>query len=189
MFKKDDNFYTKRDYIYKSQSTSQTPLLYKNCISLIDNIYFIIASKNTLFQYEPEYSNQSATELCKTKSGTNITCLQSFGRDSMELQNIIFCTEKGEINIYDQRMHKISLGKNITFDSGRPTCIIEGFENNSFYIGTMGGKILKYDLRFNSILNEFSYYNNDPIIGISTYQCNKLNLGDLFSGNNNDIYR
>ena len=188
VFKKDDNYYTKKEYLYKSQNSSRTPILYKNCISLIDNLYFVTASRNILYQYEPEYSNQSATELCKTKSGTNITCLQSFGRDSMELQNIIFCTEKGEINIYDQRMHKISLGKNITFDSGRPTCIIEGFENNSFYIGTMGGKILKYDLRFNSILNEFSYYNNDPIIGISTYQCNKLNLGDLFSGNNNDIY-
>ena len=188
MFKKDDNFYTKRDYIYKSQSTSQTPLLYKNCISLIDNIYFIIASKNTLFQYEPEYSNQSATELCKTKSGSNITCLESFGKDSKELQNVIFCTEKGEINIYDQRMHKISLGKNISFDSGRPLCIKESYEDNTFYIGTSGGKILQYDLRFNSILNEFSYYNNDPILNISSYQCNKLNIGELFSGNNNDIY-
>jgi hypothetical protein len=85
-------------------------------------------------------------------------------------------------------MHKISLGKNISFDSGRPICIKEGFEYNSFYVGTMGGKILQYDLRFNSILNEFSYYNNDPIIGITPFQCNKLNLGDLFLGNNNDIY-
>ena len=188
IFKKDDNFYTKKEYLYKSQSSFKTPILYKNCISLIDNLYFIIASKNILYQYEPDYSNQSAQELCKTKSGSNITCLQSFGKDSQELQSIIFCTEKGEINIYDQRMHKISLGKNITFDSGRPLCIKEGFEDNSFYIGTMGGKILQYDLRFNSILNEFSYYNNDPIIGISPYQCNKLNLGDLFTENNNDIY-
>ena len=188
LYKKDDNFYTKKEYIYKSQSSFKTPILYKNCISLIDNLYFITASKNILYQYEPEYSNQSATELCKTKSGTNITCLESFGKDSMELQNIIFCTEKGEINIYDQRTHKISLGKSITFDSGRPICIKEGFENKTFYIGTMGGKILLYDLRFNSILSEYSYYNNDPIIGITPYQNNKLNLGDLFLGNNNDIY-
>ena len=188
VYKKDDNFYTKKEYIYKSQSSSKTQILYKNCISLIDNLYFITASKNILYQYEPEYSNQSATELCKTRSGTNITCLQSFGKDSMELQNIIFCTEKGEINIYDQRVHNISLGKEISFDSGRPICIKEGFENKNFYIGTTGGKILQYDLRFNSILNEFSYYNNDPIIGISPYYCNKLNIGDLFQGNNNDIY-
>ena len=188
IYKKDDNFYTKKDYIYKSGSSTQTQILYKNCISLIDNLYFITASKNILYQYEPEYSNQSATVLCETKSGSNITCLESFGKDSRELQNIIFCTEKGEINIYDQRMHKISLGKNISFDSGRPLCIKEGFENGSFYIGTMGGKILQYDLRFNSILNEFSYYNNDPIIGIEPYHCNKLNIGDLFQGSNNDIY-
>ena len=187
MFKKDDNFHTKKEYIYKSQSFSKTPILYKNCITLIDNIYFIIASKDTLYQYEPEYSNQSSTKLCQTKSGTNITCLQSIGKDSMELQNIIFCTEKGEINIYDQRTHKISLEKNISFDSGRPLCIKESFENNSFYIGTTGGKILEYDLRFNSILNEYSYYNGDPILNITPYQCNKLNLGELFSGNN-DLY-
>ena len=188
IFKKDDNFYTKKEYIYKSESASKIPILYKNCISGIDNIYFIIASKNTLYQYEPEYSNQSATELCTTKSGANITCLQSFGKDSMKLQNVIFCTEKGELNIYDQRMHKISLGKNISFDLGRPLCVKESYENNTFYIGTSGGKILEYDLRFNSILNEFSYYNDDPILNIAPYQCNKLNIGDIFSGNNNDIY-
>ena len=187
MFKKDDNFYTKKEYIFKSQSSFKTPILYKNCIALIDNLYFITASKNILYQYEPEYSNQIATELIKTKSGINITCLQSFGNDSMKLQNVIFCTEKGEINIYDQRSHRISLEKNISFDSGRPLCIKESFENNTFYIGTTGGKILQYDLRFNSILNEFSYYNNDPIIGISPYLSNRLNLGEIFQGNN-DIY-
>jgi hypothetical protein len=85
-------------------------------------------------------------------------------------------------------MHRISLEKNISFDSGTPLCIKESFEDNTFYIGTMGGKILQYDLRFNSILNEFSYYNNDPIMGISTYLNNKLNLGEIFQGNNNDIY-
>ena len=178
--KLDENLYPKKEYLYKSQPYFKTPILYKNCISLIDNLYFVTGSKNILYQYEPEYSNQSATELCKTKSGTNITCLQSFGKNSMELQKIIFCTEKGEINIYDQRSHKISLSKNISFDIGKPICIKEGFEENSFYIGTSGGNILEYDLRFNSILNEYSYYNNDPILGLCPYQC--YNSNDIYNG-------
>ena len=190
MFKKEDNFHTKKEYIFKSQSPSKTPILYKNCITLLDNLYFVTASKNILYQYEPEYSNQTATELCKIKTGANITCLESFGKDSMELQKIIFCTEKGEVKIYDQRTRNVSLGTRISFDSGKPLCISKGFKSNGFYIGTMGGKILRYDLRFNSISNELNYYNNDPIISVMPYRCNKLNIGDLFNGNdiNNDIY-
>ena len=36
-------------------------------------------------------------------------------------------------------------------------------------------------------MNEFSYYNNDPILGISPYLCNRLNIGEIFQGNY-DIY-
>ena len=82
---------------------------------------------------------------------------------------MIFCTEKGGINLYDQRMHKIALTKNISFEKGKPTCILESFNKNYFYIGTSGGYILKYDLRFNSILSEYSYYNNDPIMGMNLF--------------------
>ena len=186
--KKEDNFYTKKQYIYKSQNPSDKQILYKNCITVLDNLYFITASKNILYQYQPEYSNSTATELCKTKTGANATCLKSFGKDSLELQKIIFCTEKGEINIYDQRTSNISLSTKISFDSGKPLCVNKGFKSNGFYIGTMGGKILRYDLRFNSITNELSYYNNDPIINVMPFRCNKLNLHDLFSVPENKDY-
>ena len=51
-------------------------------------------------------------------------------------------------------MHKIALSKKISFEKGKPSCIIEDFIEDYFYIGTSGGNILQYDLRFNSIFQK-----------------------------------
>ena len=167
--KKDENIIAKKDLKLEPKNGEQYPVLYKNAIGLIDNLFFVFGSKNNLYQYEPENSQNNASILCKSKDGSNITCLETYGENSKFLQKMIFCTEKGGINLYDQRMHKIALTKNISFEKGKPTCILESFNKNYFYIGTSGGYILKYDLRFNSILSEYSYYNNDPIMGMNLF--------------------
>ena len=184
--KKDENIISKRDWVF--EPNGQYEILYKNSIGLIDNLFFVVGSKNILYQYEPECSQNNATELCKSKDESNITCLETFGKNSLELQKIIFCTEKGGINIYDQRMHKIALSKKISFEKGKPNCIKEHFIKDYFFIGTSGGNILKYDLRFNSILSEFNYYSNEPIIGINTFNFNKNNSYELFSIENQTKY-
>ena len=177
--KKDENINFKKKWIFKPDNDEKYSILYKNSIKLIDNLFFLVGSKNILYQYEPECSQNNATILCKTKDDSNITCLETFGKDSIDLQKIIFCTERGGINLCDQRQHTIALSKNLTFEKGKPLCIIEGFNKNNFYIGTSEGSILKYDLRFNSILDEYNYYNKDPIMGINLFNCTKNNV-DLF---------
>ena len=184
--RKDENLISKKDWVF--EPNEQYEILYKNSIGLIDNLFFVVGSKNMLYQYEPECSQNNATELCKSKDESNICCLETFGKNSLELQKIIFCTEKGGINIYDQRMHKIALSKKISFEKGKPSCIIEDFIKDYFYIGTSGGNILQYDLRFNSILSEFNYYSNEPIIGINKCNFNKNNVYDLYSIENQTKY-
>ena len=176
--KKDENIIAKKDLKLVPKEGEQYPILYKNAVGLIDNLFFVFGSKNNLYQYEPESSQNNASILCKSKDGSNITCLETYGENSKILQKMIFCTEKGGISLYDQRMHKIALTKNISFEKGKPICIKESFSKNNFYIGTSGGNILGYDLRFNSILSEFSYYNNDPIMGINLFNYTKVNSND-----------
>ena len=186
--KKEENINAKIDWKFEPNEDEPYPILYKNSIGLIDNLIFIVGSNNNLYQYEPECSQNRANLLCKSKDLSNISCLETFGKDSLELQKIIFCTEKGGINIVDQRMHKIALSKNISFEKGRLSCIRESFTQNCFFVGTSGGNILKYDLRFNSILSEYNYYNNDPIIGINIFNCSKNSLYDLFSNESQSKY-
>ena len=179
--KKDDYYYFKKEWNFIPSNDENYSILYKNSIQLIDNLFFAVGSKNILYQYEPECSQNNATKLCKTKDDSNISCLETFGKSSLELQKIIFCTEKGGINIYDQRQHKIALNKNLSFEKGKPYCIREGFTKNYFYIGTSKGTILKYDLRFNSILDEYNYYNQDPILGIYPFNYSKNNINLFYN--------
>ena len=181
IIKNDENIIFKKEWKFETNNDYQYPILYRNAIGLIDNLSFLVGSKNILYQYEPELSPNNATELCKTKDESNISCLTTFGKNSLELQKVIFCSEKGSINIYDQRMHKIALSKNIPFGKGKINCIIEAFNKQNFYLGTSAGYLLHYDLRFNSILNEYNYYNNDPIMGIAPFSPTKSNLYDLAS--------
>ena len=179
MSKKDENINFKKIWKFEPDNAEDFSISSRNSIGLIDNLFFAVGSKNNLYQYEPEVSQNNANKLCQTNDGSNISCIETYGESSLELQKIIFCSEKGEIHLYDQRMHKIALNKKLTFDKGKPNCIREMInENNTFYIGTSGGKLLKYDLRFNSISSEFQYYDNAPILGIYPFQSNKCNLLD-----------
>ena len=186
--KKEENINAKINWKLETNEDAPYPILYKNSIGLIDNLFFVAGSYDRLCQYELESSQNRPNVLYKSKDGSNISCLETFGKSSLQLQKVIFCTEKGEINIYDQRMHNIALTKNISFEKGRPNCIRESFINNYFFIGTSGGNLLKYDLRFNSILSEYSYYNNDPIIGINHFNCSKNSVYDLFSNETQSKY-
>jgi phosphoinositide-3-kinase regulatory subunit 4 len=177
--KKEENYMLEKNWVFEYDD-EEHPISYKKAIGLIDNFSFAIGSKNIIYQYEPECSQNNATKLCQTRDGSNVTCLEAFGKSSLELQKIIFCSEKGEINIYDQRMHDIALRNKLSFENGKANCIKESFSKKVFYIGTSGGYLLNYDLRFNSILDTYKYYNNDPIIDIYPFNGNKNNTNESF---------
>lgn len=56
------------------------------------------------------------------------------------------------------------------------------------YLGTLGGFILNYDFRLNSIVESYKYNENTPIIGLSTYIPCKGKEYDLYSTNINANY-
>ena len=163
---------------------------YKNVFSQLDNLTFVIGSGHSLVQYYPSRNaelNDSSNILCNTIDDADITCLKTFGYNSCENQKIIFGDNNGGINISDQRMNKIALNKKISKHKGVFNCISDSFQENNFYIGTLDGNLLYYDLRINDIVEEYKYNEkeNIPILGINLYRPMKNIEYDIASFNNN----
>ena len=170
--------------IWYSGDEVQVPIKYRNTITLIDNLKFLAASGNKIYSYDPSFvkdSKQIIKVLCQSDDGSNITCLKPFGKNSLENQKILIGTEKEGLSIYDQRMKNMALKNKIPISHGMINCISETFSKNNFYIGTLGGHLLYYDLRLNSIVKDYIYSDNAPILGIIPYKLNKNSNYDLSS--------
>ena len=150
------------------------PIKYKNVFSSLDNLTFVIGSGDSLIQYFPNRNtlNDASNILCKTIDNSDITCIKTFGLKATDNQKIIFCSKDGSINISDQRINKIALHKKMSKEKGIFNCICESFEENNFYLGSLDGNLLYYDLRLNDIINEYKYNENEniPILGINLYR-------------------
>ena len=84
-------------------------------------------------------------------------------------------------------MNHISLYKQISKLKGTISCISNSFTDNKFYIGTLDGNLLYYDLRINDIIKEYKYNENEniPILDINLYQPMKNVEYDIESFNTN----
>ena len=177
--------------IWEFNCQKKFPIKYKNVFSSLDNLTFVIGSENNLVQYFPNRSpslNEKSNILCQTIDNSDITCLKAFGVDSVENQKIIFCSRNNYINIFDQRINKVSLYKKISKEKGIFNCLCDSFEKNKFYIGSLDGNLLCYDLRMNDIINEYKYNENVPILGINLYYPNKDADYDLENFDKNSNY-
>jgi hypothetical protein len=184
----DDSIIVKK--IWYSGNEIQCPIKYRNTITMLDNLLFLAASENKIYTYNPLYTKETKqifNEFCKSNDNSNITCVKTFGKNSLESQKIIMGTEKGGINIYDQRIKSIAISNKIPISDGMINCITETFSNN-FYLGTLGGHLLEYDMRLNSIVNDYIYSENMPILGILPYRLTKLNTYDLNGINKSNNY-
>ena len=178
----EDSIITKK--IWSSGNDIQCPIKYKNTINTLDNLSFVAGSENKIYIYDPLYttdSRQILKLLCESADGSNITCVKTFGKNSLESQKLIIGTEKEGINIFDQRMKNMAIKNKIPISHGMITCICETYNKDNFFIGTMGGHLLDYDLRLNSIVKDYIYNDNIPILGIIPYRLNKNSNYDLNS--------
>jgi hypothetical protein len=151
---------------------------------MIDNLTFLVASENKICSYDPLYTKdtkQILKVLCESNDGSNITCVKPFGFNSLESQKILMGTEKEGINIYDQRMKTTAMKTQIPIDYGMISCISETYSKDNFYIGTIGGYLLDYDLRLNSVIRDYIYSDNIPILGIKPFKLFKNCNYDLSS--------
>ena len=78
-------------------------------------------------------------------------------------------------------MKNIAIKNNIPISYGMVSCISETYQKDNFYLGTMGGHLLDYDLRLNTIVKDFTYNEDTPILGIMPYRLNKYSNYDLSS--------
>ena len=175
----DESIIVKKIWSYISQN--KHPIKYKNTITMLDNLIFLAASGNIMHQYEPKYTNIILNEFCKSNDESDITCVKTFGNNASESQKILMGTEKGNLYLYDPRLKNVALSKSIPLNKGMMNCISETYTTKNFFIGTLGGHMLEYDMRLNSIINDYIYNNNVPILGILPCRLNKNSVYDLSS--------
>ena len=81
----------------------------KNNICCIDNSYFVIGLNKYLYKYNPHMPSklkEVKLKICETKDDSNISCIKTIGYSNKENQKILFCSENGSINLYDDRMNQ-----------------------------------------------------------------------------------
>ena len=168
----DDEFILKKKWGMNLKE--QYSLSYKKTINYLDNLFFIFGSQNSLYSINFISVPSSVDKLCDSPDGSNITCTYMIGDNILESQKILFTSENGSINLYDQRINGISLTNNLNKSTGIPYCLSNHYnDNNSYLLGTLSGKLITYDLRINKIINENNYNNGTPILGMILYKQNK----------------
>ena len=178
----DDSIIVKK--IWYSGNEVECPIKYRNTITMIDNLFFLTSSDNLIYKYNPLYTKDTKlifSKFCESNDNSNITCIKVFGKNSLENQKIIMGTEKGGINIFDQRIKNIAISNQVPISYGMINCISETYSKNNFYIGTIGGHLLEYDMRLNAIIRDYTYCENTPILGIFPYKLTKYSNYDLSS--------
>ena len=187
---KDNEILINKKWEYKNNNKED--ITYKNNICCINNSYFAVALKQYLYQYNPHIYSKSKDAhlpLCQTNDDSNISCIKSFGSSNKESQKILFCTDNGSINLYDDRTnHEISLNLKVPKEKGIMNCICESFDYGQFLISTLDGNLFKYDLRLNSLINDFKYYYGMPISGVNIYKPNKSCELEINTLNKNGQY-
>jgi hypothetical protein len=180
----DDEFILKKKWSMNLKD--KYSLSYKKTINFLDNLFFIFGSEKSLYSINFISVPATLDKLCDSPDDSLITCTYTIGNSILESQKILFTTENGSINIYDPRVNGISLTNNLKNSTGIPYCISEFNNSNSFYlVGTLSGKMLIYDLRINTVINEFNYHKGSPILGMNLLKYNKDSNKSLliWSGN------
>ena len=148
-------------------------LSYKNTINYLDNLFFIFGHKKFLYSINFISFPSTVDKLCESPDSSNITCTYLIGNKILDSQKILFTSENGSINLYDQRVNGISLTNNLNKSTGIPYCISEFFDKNFFLVGTLSGKLISYDLRINRVISEKNYNNGTPILGMLLHKQNQ----------------
>ena len=187
----DDEFILKKRWSYKkndSKDTNQSYFLtYKNTVKYLDNLYFLFGSKNSLYSINFMSFPSTIDKIIDSPDDSFITCSHTIGESALESQKILFTSENGSINLFDPRNKGVSLSDKFLKSKGIPYCISNyDSDNKFFFIGTLGGKILLYDLRLNSIISEFKYSNGDCVLGMFLHKNKDMEKGVVIWSGNED---
>ena len=182
-----DEFILKKKYVTNLKDNYS--LSYKKTINYLDNLFFIFGSEKSLYSINFIKFPSSIDKLCDSPDDSHITCTYTIGNNILESQKILFTTENGSINLYDQRVNGISLNNSLSNSMEIPYCITE-FNTYKYYylIGTLSGKLFTYDLRLNEIISELNYHKGTPILGMQLLKQNKDSNKKLLIWSGNEDY-
>lgn len=88
-----------------------------------------------------------------------------------QMHLLSYATSSGQLGFVDLRAKTaIALDRNVCgFERGIPTAFSQGEDPYSLYIGTLGGYVMVYDIRFNATAQIFKNLAKYPITSISSF--------------------
>eukprot|EP00931_Biecheleriopsis_adriatica_P036390 TRINITY_DN20965_c0_g1_i1.p1 TRINITY_DN20965_c0_g1~~TRINITY_DN20965_c0_g1_i1.p1 ORF type:complete len:1650 (-),score=327.44 TRINITY_DN20965_c0_g1_i1:54-4712(-) len=103
-----------------------------------------------LYKVEPSRSGASAVQTCRFATGnpaSSVMCIEQFDTELESL--VVFAQEHGAIHGWDVRGASTSWSlQQVPAWLGVPNCLALGSDGHSAIVGTMGGGLLVYDLRY-----------------------------------------
>ena len=165
----DNNIYSLK-YDWKV-TNSGNDITFNSTILNGDKHKVILASKNKLIKYSQSENNEGINKVLLEMNDeynyiTSTCYIEKTNRDKL---NVLFSTVDCKLNMYDPRMKTTALVCELPKERGIVSCISNGLNEQTFNVGTLGGYIMKYDARLNSISSSLQYYNNKPIVGVCAY--------------------
>ena len=100
--------------------------------------------------------------------------------NSHENKQLVYCSQKGRLQIFDLRINKPALSYKCGVHRGLISCLEYSKDGRSLFLGTYGGYILNYDFRLNSLIDIYKYNENTPVYGLQTYIPTKGKEYDLY---------
>ena len=103
-----------------------------------------------------------------TKNEGGIAASLSYNTSTNE-NVLLYATEKGFLHIHDLRVEKDVGRSEIGNQRGLLSCMSFGHDENNVFIGTLGGYVPLYDMRFSIISNVYKHTKDSPILSLSPY--------------------
>lgn len=98
---------------------------------------------------------------------------------------VIYATQKGFIHSYDLRCRNSLLNYNIGIENGCISALELGPRPNQVMVGTLSGKVIIHDFRYNLPISQWNYTKDASILGIQHLLPKKLRKFSFYNANNN----
>jgi len=168
-----------------------------SCLSFLENTYNIAIGTEEGFISVYKVDNNFGTPIIKhkkevstTEEGGIVDCCTYLTHEGHNV--LVYATQKGGIHVHDIRVKNDVNVFQIGCRRGIVTRFCMGRDENNFFVSTVGGYVIGYDLRFNLITSMRKYTRGTPITDMCAYLPEKLGKvlkGDKVHMNNvgNDI--
>jgi len=110
---------------------------------------------------------RNVTDIGTNTEGGIVNCCTYLSSNAQNV--LVYATQQGGIHVHDIRVKKDVNQYKMKYQRGLIASFCMGRNENSFFVGTVNGSVLGYDLRFNLVTTLRNYSRRTPITDMTVY--------------------